>query len=163
MLVDSIFRVAREGLRVLDASSDVAKRNLSSNGSKADVSRGRNLVYVLLLSAAAIGVGETATIRLDALQVWESYLLTPLIPILFTMAVAIHDTVKNLENPMRGIRIWNPLQRYFLMFLGALAIVVGFAIFVSGISDFVIRVTLTAAAGTGMVCGGMYLITRFAG
>jgi hypothetical protein len=163
MLMDSTFRVTRQGLRVLDASSDVAKRNLSSNGNKADVSRGANLVYALLLSAAAIGVGETAAIRLDALQVWESYLLTPLIPILFTMAGAIHDTVKNLENPMRGIRVWDPLQRNSLMFFGALAIVVGFAIFVSGISDFVIRVTLTAAAGTGMVCVGMYLITRFAG
>ena len=122
--------------------------------------RGYHIRNLLALTTLTIGGAEAAAYYLGALQIWESYLLTPSIPILVTIAALISDELGHEESPWKG-ESTSGLRRSLLMFLGALTVAVGLGIFRVALVGGLFQVTTGLGIAVGFMCFGVYIIWRF--
>lgn len=116
---------------------------------------------VALAVAALVGSTEAATYYYHGLQIWQAYLATPFIPILVTLALVVDYETNLLGEPWRKHRIQSEFVKSSLMMLGTIAATMGLVVFMVSISDQLSRVTLDVAAGSTMICAGIYTVKRF--
>jgi hypothetical protein len=126
-----------------------------------DCTRGHRLAKALLVAATAIGMVEAIAYFSFSLQIWESYLLTPVVPILVTFALFIEHEIRLRREPWRKHMVRDDFSKSSLMIVGAIIVDVGLVVFMSSISTEILRVTVDAGAGSTMICIGIYIVKRF--
>lgn len=123
--------------------------------------RGRALVRSLLAGAAFIGGVEALAYYYHVLQLWQSLVMTPSVPILVTLALFVDYEVMEMKERVRVRRVEGDLSKSSLIVVGGLATMVGLAFMMTGASTSLVRVTADVAAGTSIICAGIYIIKRF--
>lgn len=138
-------------------------RRLDPAGTDADEAqrRGRALANFLLLVAALLGGTEAAAYYFHSLQIWQSYIMTPLVPILVTLALFTEYELSIMREPWRRHRVHDDFTKSSLMMLGTVAAALGLVVFMVSISAELYRVTVDVAAGSTMICAGVYVVKRF--
>ena len=119
------------------------------------------MIKVALAVAALIGSAEAATYYYHSLQIWQSYLTTPFIPILVTLALVVDYETNLLGEPWKKHRVQSEFAKSSLMLLGTIAATLGLVVFMVSISDQLSRVTVDVAVGSTMICTGIYTVKRF--
>jgi hypothetical protein len=125
------------------------------------ISRGRALARILLFAASLIGGAEATVYYYHTLQIWESYLLTPLVPILITISLFIDYEVQWLEEPWIRRKIQDEFRKSSMLLSGGVMTAIGLAVFMSSISTELPRVTVDVATGSTLICAGLYVVKRF--
>jgi hypothetical protein len=125
------------------------------------VRRGRAIIRVLLVGAAAMGVAEIAAYHFDVLQFWESFVTTPLVLALVTMALVVDYEVMLMREPWKRRRVQNEYAKNILLLLGGVTSAAGLSVFLASVSSGLFRVTVDLAAGSTMICAGIYIVKRF--
>ena len=123
--------------------------------------QGRALIRTLLAIAALIGGAEGVSYHYGTLQIWESFTLTPLVPVLVTIAAFIDNEIEWLETPWKRRRVQSEFNRSSLMMLGTMVAIFGVVLFTSGFSADLGRITIDVGAGTSIACIGFYMVKRF--
>jgi hypothetical protein len=125
------------------------------------VARGRLLGNILVASAAVVGGVEGSAYYFHVLQIWQAYLLTPLVPALATLALFIDYELNLIQEPWKRRRLHDEFRKSSLMLVGALVATFGTAVFLASISAELTRVTIDVGAGSTMICSGVYIVKRF--
>ena len=123
--------------------------------------RGRSVGNTLLSLAAVLGGIEATAYYFHVLQIWQSYLVTPLVPILVTLALFIDYEVKLMQEPWKRRRLQDDFAKSSLILLGTIVATFGLVVFLVGISTVLTRVTMDVGAGSTLTCAGVYVVKRF--
>ncbi|MDG6964170.1 MAG: hypothetical protein JRN54_08410 [Nitrososphaerota archaeon] len=115
-----------------------------------------------VVAALAVGAVEGTLYGLQRLQVWESFLMTPLIPILVTFALFVDYEVKHYDDLGKDRWARDDFKKSSLLILGCAIATFGLGFLFAAVSTDLTRVTIDVGASSSLICLGAYVVKRFA-
>jgi hypothetical protein len=126
-----------------------------------ELHHGRSMVRVLVVVSLAIAGLEFMAYLLHSLQIWESFLVTPVIPALLTISGILDYELGWAEAPWRKRWVQSDFRKASLMVVGGAIAAVGLVFVLTGVSTDLTRATVDVASGASLMSSGIYIVKRF--